>query len=324
MITGIDNGVMTTDLDANHLRILNIFKLVPTPNGIIDTHDPRLDDPRVPIEGSVTNVSIAASASISQSKLDFDGNIPAFWLGFDNIHAAPGGQTEYLSNKNIPGGYAGLDGTGKVAPAQLPDDVGTGTVTSVDLTMPPEFNVAGSPVTTAGSIDVTWANIADGSWFGNSSGVSAAPTFNTTPILVSMVPQLPASKITSGVLDPARLPVAVGIGISSSKGAVPDPGAVGNPTDYLGRDMLYHPKPSIGPAYQPTVPNPVVFSTGSAPNQFAITDSLSGAIIFYKITGMTDYIEKVTPTVEVLPGKTIDMYAAKAGYNNSDIVSLTN
>lgn len=55
---------------------------------------------------------------------------------------------------------------------------GTGTVTSVGLTMPAEFAVAGSPVTTAGVLGVTKANEnANTFWAGPTSGSPAQPTF---------------------------------------------------------------------------------------------------------------------------------------------------
>ena len=57
MINAIDNGKMVTDLDANHLRILNLNHLTPPPPDVIGTDDARLSDAREPLEGSVTDVS---------------------------------------------------------------------------------------------------------------------------------------------------------------------------------------------------------------------------------------------------------------------------
>lgn len=55
---------------------------------------------------------------------------------------------------------------------------GGGTVTSVGLTMPAEFSVAGSPVTTSGTLAVTKANEnANTVWAGPTSGAAAQPTF---------------------------------------------------------------------------------------------------------------------------------------------------
>jgi len=53
-----------------------------------------------------------------------------------------------------------------------------GTVTSVALTVPAEFSVSGSPVTTSGTLAVTKANeTANTVWAGPTSGAAAAPTF---------------------------------------------------------------------------------------------------------------------------------------------------
>lgn len=55
---------------------------------------------------------------------------------------------------------------------------GTGTVTSVALTVPAEFSVSGSPVTTAGTLAITKANeSANTVWAGPTSGAAAAPAF---------------------------------------------------------------------------------------------------------------------------------------------------
>lgn len=60
---------------------------------------------------------------------------------------------------------------------------GSGTVTSVGLTMPTEFSVAGSPVTTSGTLAVTKANEnANTVWAGPTSGAAAAPTFRALVI----------------------------------------------------------------------------------------------------------------------------------------------
>src|SRR5215510_9604048 len=124
MIDAIDNGLLTTDLDGNDLEIINLGAVIPTPTNLVDTFDPRLSNARIPIDGSVTNTSVSPTAAIEQSKLDLNGEIPQSWLGTDDIHAAPGDRVEYLSNKGVPGGYAGLDGTGKVPAGQLPSSIG--------------------------------------------------------------------------------------------------------------------------------------------------------------------------------------------------------
>lgn len=56
--------------------------------------------------------------------------------------------------------------------------VGTGSVTSVALSLPPIFSVSGSPVTTSGTLTATLANQSPNLiWSGPASGGAAAPTF---------------------------------------------------------------------------------------------------------------------------------------------------
>ena len=152
------------------------------------------------------------------------------------------------------------------------------------------------------------------------------PAFQSTPITVSMVPPLPASKITTGTIDPARLPIAIGVGPTASSGIVPDPGPTGNVTDYLARDMTYRPVPTIGPAYQPTADSPVLVPLSVGANvTVSISCPLFGASLFYRISPATDYAPVPSSlTVNVLSGQTLNVYAAKAGYNNSDIATYTN
>ncbi len=55
-----------------------------------------------------------------------------------------------------------------------------GTVTSVALTAPAEFSVAGSPITSAGTLALTKATqVKNTAWLGPASGANAAPTFRT-------------------------------------------------------------------------------------------------------------------------------------------------
>jgi len=94
------------------------------------------------------------------------------------------------------------------APAAGGGGAGTGTVTSVAMTVPAEFSVAGSPVTTSGTLAVTKANqTANIVFSGPSSGGAAAPTFRT--LVSDDIPSLAESKITNLVTDlAAKAPLA--------------------------------------------------------------------------------------------------------------------
>lgn len=93
-----------------------------------------------------------------------------------------------------------IDAEGMTSPAgKTPLDLktagaGTGTVTSVALTVPTEFSVSGSPVTTTGTLAVTKANQnANLVFAGPTSGGAAAPTFRAL-----VAADIPAG---SGVVD---------------------------------------------------------------------------------------------------------------------------
>ena len=77
-----------------------------------------------------------------------------------------------------------------------------GTVTNVGLAMPGIFNVAASPVTGAGTFNVTLANATANTVFaGPSSGGPAAPGFRT--LVVTDLPSIPVTQLT-GILPTAN------------------------------------------------------------------------------------------------------------------------
>lgn len=102
-----------------------------------------------------------------------------------------------------------------------------GTVTSVGLTLPSEFNVTVSPITSSGNLTATWAVEAPNTVFaGPSSGVlSIAPTFRS--LVATDIPNLDASKITTGLLSSARGGTGID-GSTAANGRV----LIGNGTGY--------------------------------------------------------------------------------------------
>lgn len=86
------------------------------------------------------------------------------------------------SGGTISDGVGGTDALGNVFKGGIlttlgGGSVGTGTVTSVALTVPTEFSVSGSPVTSSGTLAITWANAtANYILAGPTSGGAAAPT----------------------------------------------------------------------------------------------------------------------------------------------------
>ena len=208
--------------------------------------------------------------------------------------------------------------------------------------MPPEFAVTGSPVTQSGTISSVWATAANLSWFGNMEGAAGQPRFYNTPFPLALIPDLDASKVASGILAPARIPIAVGLGVGHASGAVPDPGGVvippgfapgpgGGPdpnavqtSDYLARDMTYKPLPLIGPVYQPVCPGPTLIISNGPPYLVTVSSSLNGASLFYSVD---DPYRGFTPIasggqVSINSGQTLYAYTSKVGYTNSNIVSI--
>ena len=76
---------------------------------------------------------------------------------------------------------------------------GTGTVTSVAMTVPSILSVAGSPITTSGTLAVTLATqTANIVFAGPTSGGAATPAFRS--LVADDIPNISAAKITSGSL----------------------------------------------------------------------------------------------------------------------------
>lgn len=77
-------------------------------------------------------------------------------------------------------------------------NVGTGTVTSVGLSMPAIFSVAGTPVTTSGTLAVTLATqLANLVWAGPNTGSAAAPSFRT--LVAADLPTVPIAQGGTGL-----------------------------------------------------------------------------------------------------------------------------
>jgi len=79
------------------------------------------------------------------------------------------------------------------------------TVTSVGLTFSDIFTVSGSPVTTTGTITASLSQQAINAVLaGPAAGPGGVPAFRA--LVINDIPAIPASKVTSGVLDSGRIP----------------------------------------------------------------------------------------------------------------------
>lgn len=131
---------------------------------------------------------ILAGAS-GQVTINDGGAAENVTIGLAASGVAPGtyGDTTHVAQVTI-------DSTGRVTSAQNITVSAGGTVTSVALTAPPQFDVSGTPVTGAGTLGLTWANQSENQVFaGPSSGGAGTPAFRA--IVGS---DLPASGVTAG------------------------------------------------------------------------------------------------------------------------------
>ena len=148
-----------------------------------------VDDP-YPIAGTATAGSAATYARSDHRH----GAVPAF-----------AGATAFVAGTlgGVPVPQAGdqdkfLAGNGTWVVA-----AGTGTVTSVAMTVPSILSVAGSPITGAGTLAVTLATQAANLVFaGPTGGAAAAPTFRALDALD--IPNISTDKLTSGTLGLSR------------------------------------------------------------------------------------------------------------------------
>ena len=153
----------------------------------------------------ITNTEIAAGASIGWTKIDKTGssladlttrsagdltsgsladarlsaNVSLFGASVDNaeITNATILFAKWASNGCSSGQYPQYNGSAWICGTVTP---GSGTVTSVGLTMPAIFSVTGSPVTGSGSLAASLATqTANLVWAGPSTGSPAAPTFRS-------------------------------------------------------------------------------------------------------------------------------------------------
>jgi hypothetical protein len=334
----LENCVLRSNLDGRNFALRNFSRILPPPPPAVAINDPRLSDGRAITPGTVTDLSVAATAAIAQSKLNLNGSLPSAWLGIGANQAARGDLSERVANKGALNGYAALDSGGLIPPANVATGAGAGKVNTVALKMPAEFTVGGTnPVTASGSFSATWNNTPDKSWFGVNGmltlGPSLVPSFLSGLLPTQLLPTLDASKFTSGTFTILRLPVAAGLGAAHAVGILPDPGAKGDPNDYLGRDMQWHAFKSYI-SLQPTVPNVhITFnSQKGALCSITISSPLAGSVLFYRVNGGV-FLEVHSAdsagtasnsiTLSLLAGDFIEAYASRAGYNNSAIATYT-
>ena len=167
-------------------------------------------------------------------------------------------------------------------------------------------------------------------WFGNTTGDAATPTFEenrTFPI--DLIPNIDASKITSGTFTTDMVPAAVGVGVDHAPGIAPHPDSsvtapTAQPNDYLARDMTYRAmKPFV--SYQPQLPAPSISVQSYYKGQSAyinITQWTGGTNLFYQ-SAATHFAEALTLPILVPVGQTVRRMRPRSAITISEITSFT-
>jgi len=143
---------------------------------------------------------LAATVANAQQAVGIDVSVPlqkldvAGAIRIGNTSANEAGSIRYNGTN-----FQGYDG---VTWKNLDATGGSGTVTSVDMSLPNIFSVTGSPVTTAGTLTAALASQNGNLVFASPNGSNGTPTFRA--LVPADIPDLNASKITAGTLPIAR------------------------------------------------------------------------------------------------------------------------
>lgn len=202
------------------------------------------------LSGSIVNADINASAAIGYAKLNLTNSIQGSDLNSGIVIPGANVTPDFGAQNIITSGqlrlkngsnYTALQANGSLAtnivyslPATAPAGVlsndgsgnlswisvgGTGTVTSVDATVPSEFAVAGVPITSSGTIAITKANqSANTVWSGPTSGGAAQPAFRALVAADIPVSSLNHNLLLNYVANEHIDHTSVSIGTSATSG----------------------------------------------------------------------------------------------------------
>jgi hypothetical protein len=150
-----------------------------------------------PLTGSGGDIALNL-ASQSQNTIfaapDGSNGVPSFRsLSAQDLPLSGISAGTYGDASNYP--IIQVDSYGRLTSVSLQPASGTGTVQSVDVTMPSEFAFTGGPVTTIGSIDFTWNNQTAGKVLASPETTTGTPAFRA--LVASDIPDISISQVTN-------------------------------------------------------------------------------------------------------------------------------
>lgn len=244
---------------------------------------------KLSLTGGIVNTDVNAAAAIAYSKLALTGSIvtgdlTAATLLFDRW------ASNSCTNLQVPQ----YNGAAWVCKSLVPSDItGAGTVTSAALTAPAIFSVAGSPITTAGTLAVTLATqTANLVWAGPTTGAASAPTFRG---LVNA--DLPLTGVGAGSY--AKVTV-------NTAGVVTAGAAANLTTDVTGT----LPRANGGTGVAVSGDDTVLVGNGAAWVAQTIPDCPTGALAYTQATNLFNCSSTGGPTHNLLSATHTDTLAA--------------